>query len=110
MPVRADYPEPGEDSENDSAGARPRVGQDIVIPVKTHTWDEMEGAVWQSVRGTSEGAMGYALAVQDQIQTNVEERFRSQTQALQAGQKRGEEFGCTNQLRSLLGRTRYLWE
>ncbi len=70
----------------------------------------MEGAVWQSVHGTSEGAMGYALAILDQIWTDVEEGFRSQTRALQAGQQRGEEFGCTDQLQSLLGRTRYLWE
>ncbi len=75
MPMRADYQESREGSENDSEGARPRVGQDTVTTVETCTWDEMDGAVWQSVRGTLEGAMGYALAVLDQIRTDVEERF-----------------------------------
>ncbi len=103
MPLRAECQDSREDGEDDSAGARPRVGQDAVIPVETRTWDEMEDAVWQRIRGTLEGAMGYDLAVLDQIQTDVEERFRSQTWALQAGRQRGEEFGCTDQLRSLLG-------
>ncbi len=78
--------------------------------VETHTWAELEGAVWQSVRGTSEGAMAYALAILDQIRTDVEERFWSQTGALQAGRQKGEEFGCPDQLQGLLGQTRYLWE
>ena len=91
-------------------GARPQVGQNEVAPLETHTWEEVEGAVWQSVRGTSEGAMEYALAVLDQIRTNVEEQFRSQTRALKTGWQRGEEFGCSVPLQNLLGRTRYLWE
>ena len=68
----------------------------------------MEGAIWQSVRVTSVGAMGYALAILDQIRTDVEEGFRSQTRALQVGRQKGEEFGCPEQLQSLLGWIRYL--
>ncbi len=74
-PLKTDCQEPEEGVENDSAGARTRVGQNAVVPVETHTWEEVEGAVWQGVRGNSEGVMGYALAVLDQIQTNVEEQF-----------------------------------
>ncbi len=73
MPLGTDCQESKEGGESDPEGARPRVGQDAVIPVETRTWDEMEDAVWQSVRGTSEGAMGYALAVLDRIWTDVEE-------------------------------------
>ncbi len=54
--------------------------------------------------------MGYALAVLDRIWTDVEERFRFQTRALQTGRQEGEEFGRNPQLQNLLGRTRYLWE
>ncbi len=86
------------------------MGKDAVTPVETRTWNEMEGAIWQSVCGTSAGAMGYALAILDQIRTDVEEGFRSQTRALQVGRQKGEEFGCPEQLQSLLGWTRYLWE
>ena len=81
-------------------GAKP---QSAVVPVETHTWEEVEGGVWQSVRGTSEGAMRYALAILDQIRTDVEEQFCFQTRALQ-------EFDRNPQLQDLLGRTRYLWE
>ncbi len=108
--LKTDCQDSREGGESDSAGARPQVGQDAVILVETRTWEEVEGAVWQSVRGTSEGAMGYALAVLDQIRTDVEERFRSQTQTLQTGRQRGEEFGRNEQLQNLLGLTRYLWE
>ena len=73
-------------------------------------WDEMEGAVRQSICGMTEGTMGYALAVLDQICTDMEERFRSQTRALQAGRQKGEEFGHPDQVQGLLGWTRYLWE
>ncbi len=91
--------------ESDSTGARPRVEQSAVVPVETHTWEEVEGAVWQSVRGTSEGAMGYALAILDRIWTNVEERFRFQMRALQTGHQEGEELARNPQLQNLLGRT-----
>ncbi len=84
-------------------GARPQVEQSAVVPVETHTWEEVEGAVWQSVRRTSEGAMGYALAVLDQIRTDVAEWFRFQTRALQTGRQEGEEFGRNPQLQDLLG-------
>ncbi len=97
-------------SVDDLVGARPRVEQSAVVPVETHTWEEVEGGVWQSVRGTSDGAMGYALAALDRIRTDVEERFRSQTRALQTGRQEGEEFGRNPQLQDLLGRMRYLWE
>ncbi len=59
-----------------------------MVPVKTHTWEEVEGAVWQSVRGTSEEALGYALTILDQIWTYVEERFHAQTRALQTGRQK----------------------
>ena len=81
-----------------------------MVPVETHTWEEVEGAVWQSIRGTSDGAIGYALAILDRIRTDVEEQFQFQTQALQAGRQEGEEFGRNPQLQNLLGRTHYLWE
>ncbi len=54
--------------------------------------------------------MGYALAILDRIRTDVEERFRFQTRALQAGHQEGEEFGRNLQMQNLLGQTRYLWE
>ncbi len=54
--------------------------------------------------------MGYALAILDRIRTDVEERFRFQTQALQTGCQEGEEFGRNPQMQNLLGQTRYLWE
>ena len=78
--------------------------------METHTWEEMESAVWQSARGTSDWAMGYALAILDRIRTDVEERFRFQTRPLQAGRQEGEEFGRNPQMQNLMGRTRYLWE
>ncbi len=74
-PLRTGSQESEEAVGNDSAGAGPRIGQNAVVPVETHTWEEVEGAVWQSIRGTSDGAMGYALAILDRIRTDVEERF-----------------------------------
>ncbi len=109
-PLRTGAPESGEAAGNDPGGARPRRGQNAVAPVETHTWEEVEGAVWQSARGTSDGAIGYALAVLDRMQTEVEEGFRFQTLALQTGRREGEEFGHNPQLQNLLGRTRYLWK
>ncbi len=76
-----------------------------MVLVETHTWEEVEGAIWQSVRRTSEGAMGYALAVLDRIRTDVEEQFRFQTRALQTGRQEGLEFGRNKQLQDLLGPT-----
>ncbi len=49
--------------------------------------------MWQGARGTSDGAMEYALAVLDQMRTDVAERFQAQTRALQTGRQEGEEFG-----------------
>ncbi len=66
--------------------------------------------MWQGTRGTTDGAMGYALTVLDRMQTDVEERFRAQTRALQIGCQEGEEFGRNPQMQNLMGRTRYLWE
>ncbi len=74
-PLRTGCQESEETVVNDSAGAGPRIGQNAVVPVETHTWEEVEGAVWQSVRGTSEGAMWYALAILDRIRTDMEQRF-----------------------------------
>lgn len=54
--------------------------------------------------------MGYALAILDQTHTDIEERFRSQTRAIQAGRQKSDEFGCLNQVRCLLGWIRHLWE
>ncbi len=54
--------------------------------------------------------MGYALAILDRVQTDVEEWFRFQTRALQTGRQEGKEFGRNPQMQNLLGRTRYLWE
>ncbi len=54
--------------------------------------------------------MGYALTVLDQMQTDVEEQFQAQTQALQTGHQEGEEFGRNPQMQDLMGQTRYLWE
>ncbi len=90
---------------NDLVGAGPQRGQNSIIPVETHTWEEVESAVWQSARGTSNGAMGYALAILDQMRTNVEDRYRAQTRALPTGCQEGEEFGRNPQMQNLLGRT-----
>ncbi len=109
-PLRTGCPESEEAAGNDPVGAGPRRGQNAIVPVKTHTWEEVEGAVWQSARETSDGAMGYALAILDRIRTDVEERFQFQTRALQTSRQEGEEFGCNPQMQNLLGRTRYLWE
>ncbi len=109
-PLRTGCLESGETAGHDPAGARPRIGQNAIVLVETHTWEEAEGAVWQSACGTSDGAMGYALAILDRIRTDVEEQFRFQTRALQTGCQEGEEFGRNPQLQNLLGRTRYLWE
>ena len=78
--------------------------------VETHTWEEMEGAVRQGARGTAEGTIGYALTVLDQMRTDMEERFRAQTRALQAGRRESEEFSRNPEMQELVGRTRYLWE
>ncbi len=40
---------------NDLVGAGPQRGQSAIVPVETYTWEEVEGAVWQSARGTSDG-------------------------------------------------------
>ncbi len=109
-PRRTDHSGSEEPAGTNPTGARPRVGQKAIAPVETHTSEEVEGAVWQSARGTSDGAIGYALAILDRIRTDVEDRFRFQTQALRDGRQEGEEFGCNPQLQNLLGRMRYLWE
>ncbi len=109
-PLKTGCPESEEPAETDPTGARPWVGQNAIVPVETHTWEEVEGAVWQSACGTSDEAMGYALAILDRIWADVEQRFRFQTRALQTGHEEGEEFGRKPQMQNLLGRTRYLWE
>ncbi len=48
--LRTSCQKPEESVENDSGGARPRVEQSAVVPVETHTWEEVEGAVWQKCR------------------------------------------------------------
>ncbi len=109
-PGKTGCPESEKSAGNDPVGAGARRGQNAIAPVETHTWEEMEGAVWQGARGTADGAMGYALTVLDRMQTNVEERFRTQTRALQTRRQEGEEFGRNPQMQDLVGRTRYLWE
>ena len=64
----------------------------------------------QGARGTAEGTIGYALTVLDQMRTDMEERFRIQTRALQAGRRESEEFSRNPEMQELMGRTRYLWE
>ncbi len=78
-PRRTSCPAPEKSAGNDPVRAGTGRGQDAVTPVETHTWEEMEGAVWQGAHGTAEGTMGYALTVLDQMRTDVEERFRAQT-------------------------------
>ncbi len=78
---RPGCPESEETAEDDPVGAGRQRGQNVIVPVETHTWEEVKGAVWQIARGTSEGAMGYALAILDGMWTDVEERFRFQTRA-----------------------------
>ncbi len=97
-PLRTGCPESEEPAGTDPTGVRPRVGQNAIVPVETHTWEEVEGAVWQSARGMSDRAMGYALAVLDRFRTDVEERFRFQTRALQTGRQEGEEIGRNLQI------------
>ncbi len=74
-PLETICPESGKSAETNSTGTKHRVGQNALVPVETHTWEEMDGAVWQGARGTLGGAMGYTLAVLDQMQTDVAERF-----------------------------------
>ncbi len=109
-PGKTGCPASEKSAGNDPVGAGARRGQNTIASVETHTWEEMEGAVWQGARGTVDGTMGYALTVLDQMRTDVEERFRAQTRALQAGRQEGEEFGRNPQRQDLMGRTRYLWE
>ena len=109
-PRRAGCSELEESTGSNPVGTGARKGQGAVKPVETHTWEEMEGAVRQGARGTAEGTMGYALTVVDQMQTDVEERFRTQTRGLQAGGQESEKFGRNPQMQELMGRTRYLWE
>ncbi len=109
-PRRTGCTELEESTGSSPVGPGARRGQGTVKPVETHTWEELEGAVRQGVRGTAEGTMGYALTVLDQMQTDVEEWFRAQTRALQAGRRESEEFGRNPQMQELMGRTRYLWE
>ncbi len=42
--------------------------------------------------------MGYVLTVLDRMRTDVEERFRAQTRALQAGRQESDEFGHNPQM------------
>ena len=74
-PLKASFPQPETSAKTTSAGTKPRVGQNIIAPVETRTWEEMEGAVWQGARGrcTADGVVGYALTVLDQMRTGVEE-------------------------------------
>ncbi len=109
-PQRAGCPELEESTGSTHVGTGARKGQSTVKPVQTHTWEEMEGAVRQGARGTAEGTMGYALTVLDQMRTDVEERFRAQMRALQAGRRESEEFVRNPQMQELMDRTRYLWE
>ena len=100
----------GESIGSGPVGAGANKEQGTPKPVETHTWEEMEGAVRQGARGTVEGTMGYALTILDQMRTDMEERFRAQTRALQAGRRESEEFSRNPEMRELMGRTRYLWE
>ncbi len=109
-PRKAGCPEVKESAGRDPVGAGAQKGQSAIAPVETHSWEEMEGAVWQGARGTADGAMGYALTILDRMRTDVEERFRAQTRALQARRQESDEFGRNPQMQELMGRTRYLWE
>ena len=109
-PRRAGCSELEESTGSNHVGTGARKGQGTVKPVETHTWEEMEGAVRQGDRGTAEGTMGYALTILDQMWTDVEEWFRAQTRALQAGRRESEEFSRNPEMQELMGRTRYLWE
>ncbi len=100
----------GEPTGSDPVGTGARKEQGTAKPVETHTWEEMEGAVRQGVHGTAEGTMGYALTVLDQMRTDMEERFRDQARALQAGRRESEEFSRNPEMQELMDRTRYLWE
>ena len=99
-PRRAGCPELEESTGSDSVGAGAGKGPGAVKPVETHTWEEMEGAVRQGARGTAEGTMGYALTVLDQMRTDMEERFRAQTRALQAGRQRVRNSARTHRCRN----------
>ena len=99
-PLKNGFPESEKSAETSSTGTKPQVGQNAIVPVETHTWEEMEGAVWQGARATADGAMGYALTVLDRMRTDVEERFRAQTRALQTGRQEGEEFGRNPQMQN----------
>ncbi len=79
-------------------------------PVETSTWEELEEAAHLSVQGTTEGAMDYALAMLSQARTDIEERFRHQSQALQAGRRRSDAFECPDHVQHLMGQMRHLWE
>ncbi len=103
-PRKAGCPESEESAGSDPVRAGARKGQSAIAQVETHTWEEMEGAVWQGARGTADGAMGYALTVLDRMRTDVEERFRAQTRALQTGRV-SDEFGRNPQMQELTGRT-----
>ena len=100
----------GEPTGSGPVGAGARRGPGTARLVETHTWEVMEGAVRQGARGTAEGTIGYALTVLDQMRTDMEERFRIQTRALQAGRRESEEFSRNPEMQELMGRTRYLWE
>ncbi len=82
-PRKAGCPESEESVGNDPVGSGARKGQSTVTLVETHTWEEMEGAVRQGARGTTEGALGYTLTILSQMRADVEERFQAQARALQ---------------------------
>ena len=116
--VRATRPDPrrpgcselGEPTGSDPVETGTRKEQGTAMPVETHTWEEMEGAVGQGAHGTAEGTMGYALTILDRMRTDMQEQFRARTRALQAGRQESEEFGRNPKMQELMGRTRYLWE
>ena len=78
--------------------------------VETGTWEELEEAAQLSVQGTAEGAMDYALAVLGQALADIEDWFQRQSQALHAGQRKGEDFGHPDHVRRPVGWMRHLWD
>ena len=63
-----------------------------------------------SDKGTTEGAMDYALAVLGRARADIEDRFQRQSRALQAGRQKGDDFGHPDHVQHLMGCMHHLWE
>ncbi len=78
--------------------------------VESGTWEELEEAAQLSVKGAAEGAMDYALDVLGWVRADIEDRFLHQSQAVQAGRHKGDDFGHPDHVRRLVGQMRHLWD